>query len=280
MLVRRTLAAALTAGALLLAAGCAGDDLASDDASDPTESSAAADKGSVTHRRPELPGGDPGRLDVQAAPGERRLHRRHQAGRLARRLHADLPRQRRRRPRVRRRHRQLPQHPGERRDAEPFETGDGQELADAGADLLDAAGITLLDVSPATDTNAFFVTKESQRGRGRHQALRPRGHVRHPGRRPRLRGSPRLRGRPLRRVRHRRHRGAAAGLRQRPDLPVRPRRRVGARRDQHHRRHARVAGPRRPRGRPGDPAGAEPRAGRRVRLPGRATRTSPTSSTR
>ena len=48
MLVRRTLAAALTAGALLLAAGCAGDDLASDDASDPTESSAPSDKGSVT----------------------------------------------------------------------------------------------------------------------------------------------------------------------------------------------------------------------------------------
>ena len=45
-------------------------------------------------------------------------------------------------------------------DAEPFVAGDGQELADQGADLLDAAGITLLDLSEATDTNAFFVTQE------------------------------------------------------------------------------------------------------------------------
>lgn len=45
-------------------------------------------------------------------------------------------------------------------DAEPFVAGDGQELADQGADLLDEAGITLLDLSEATDTNAFFVTQE------------------------------------------------------------------------------------------------------------------------
>ncbi len=45
-------------------------------------------------------------------------------------------------------------------DAEPFEAGDGGELADAGADLLTDAGISLLDLSEATDTNAFFVTKE------------------------------------------------------------------------------------------------------------------------
>ena len=51
-------------------------------------------------------------------------------------------------------------------DAEPFEAGDGQELADDGADLLDAAGITLLDLSAATDTNAFFVTKEFSESEG------------------------------------------------------------------------------------------------------------------
>lgn len=45
-------------------------------------------------------------------------------------------------------------------DAEPFVAGDGQELADQGADLLDEAGITLLELSEATDTNAFFVTQE------------------------------------------------------------------------------------------------------------------------
>ncbi len=44
--------------------------------------------------------------------------------------------------------------------ADPFEAGDGEQLASDGADLLDGAGITLLDVSPATDTNAFFVTQE------------------------------------------------------------------------------------------------------------------------
>ncbi|GHJ58599.1 hypothetical protein NOK12_11170 [Nocardioides sp. OK12] len=38
--------------------------------------------------------------------------------------------------------------------------GDGQELADAGADLLDEAGIELLELSEATDTNAYFVTIE------------------------------------------------------------------------------------------------------------------------
>jgi osmoprotectant transport system substrate-binding protein len=45
-------------------------------------------------------------------------------------------------------------------NAEPFEAGDGQQLADDGAQLLDDAGITLLDLSAATDTNAFFVTQE------------------------------------------------------------------------------------------------------------------------
>ena len=44
--------------------------------------------------------------------------------------------------------------------AQPFEAGDGAQLAADGADLLDGAGITLLDVSEATDTNAFFVTQE------------------------------------------------------------------------------------------------------------------------
>jgi osmoprotectant transport system substrate-binding protein len=45
-------------------------------------------------------------------------------------------------------------------NAKPLTAGDGQELADAGKALLDAQGITLLDLSEATDTNAFFVTQE------------------------------------------------------------------------------------------------------------------------
>jgi osmoprotectant transport system substrate-binding protein len=44
--------------------------------------------------------------------------------------------------------------------AKPFVAGDGNELVDQGRSLLDDAGITLLDLSPATDTNAFFVTKK------------------------------------------------------------------------------------------------------------------------
>jgi osmoprotectant transport system substrate-binding protein len=51
-------------------------------------------------------------------------------------------------------------------DAEPFEAGDGGELADDGAQLLSDAGITLLELSPATDTNAFFVTKEYSEANG------------------------------------------------------------------------------------------------------------------
>jgi osmoprotectant transport system substrate-binding protein len=45
-------------------------------------------------------------------------------------------------------------------NAKPFEAGDGGQLADDGAQLLTEAGITLLELSPATDTNAFFVTQE------------------------------------------------------------------------------------------------------------------------
>ena len=51
-------------------------------------------------------------------------------------------------------------------DAKPFEAGDGEQLAEDGAELLDAAGITLLDLSEATDTNAFFVTQEYSEDNG------------------------------------------------------------------------------------------------------------------
>ena len=50
--------------------------------------------------------------------------------------------------------------------AEPFTAGDGAELADQGKSLLDAAGVTLLDQSAATDTNAFFVTKDFSESEG------------------------------------------------------------------------------------------------------------------
>jgi osmoprotectant transport system substrate-binding protein len=45
-------------------------------------------------------------------------------------------------------------------DADPVTTSDAAESIAAGKQLLDDAGITLLDPSAATDTNAFFVTQE------------------------------------------------------------------------------------------------------------------------
>jgi len=50
--------------------------------------------------------------------------------------------------------------------AKPFEAGDGAQLAQQGKKLLDDAGITLLDQSSATDTNAFFVTKKYSEDNG------------------------------------------------------------------------------------------------------------------
>ena len=51
-------------------------------------------------------------------------------------------------------------------NAKPFEAGDGGQLASDGASLLEEAGITLLELSPATDTNAFFVTQEFSEAEG------------------------------------------------------------------------------------------------------------------
>ena len=67
------------------------------------------------------------------------------------------------------------------------------------------AGITLLDVSEATDTNAFFVTEEYSEANGVTKLSDLEGKSGHAGRGARLRGPPRLRGRPDRRLRHRHH---------------------------------------------------------------------------
>jgi osmoprotectant transport system substrate-binding protein len=45
-------------------------------------------------------------------------------------------------------------------DAKPITVSDPQKTIDAAQPLLKKKGITLLDPSPATDTNAFFVTKK------------------------------------------------------------------------------------------------------------------------
>ncbi len=51
-------------------------------------------------------------------------------------------------------------------DDEPLATSDAQESLDAAADLIEAAGITLLEPSEATDENAFFVTAENAQANG------------------------------------------------------------------------------------------------------------------
>ena len=152
----RSLVAVLAAGALSLTA-CAGDDLSDDSASD---SSSSADKGSVTIAGQNFPEAtlvatmyeqlledagysvDTKLVDSRDAymatfPGDVDIVPEYVGGIvnfLNSRANGD--------------------------DAEPFEAGDGQQLADDGASLLDDAGIELLDISPATDTNAFFVTQE------------------------------------------------------------------------------------------------------------------------
>lgn len=155
--LRRTSASALAVGALLLASACAGDDLASDSGDD---TPAASSGGPVTIASQSFPeaalmasmyellladaGYDPTVKLVDA----RDAYMKDFPGAV------DV----------------VPEYVGgivnflnsieNGDDAEPFETGDGQQLAEDGADLLDAAGITLLEVSEATDTNAFFVTQE------------------------------------------------------------------------------------------------------------------------
>ena len=156
-----------------------------------------------------------------------------------------FPDERRHRPGIRRRHRQLPQHPGR-----TAPTPSPSRPATASSSPPTARPCSRRPASRCstsrrpTDTNAFFVTPGVQRGRGRHRRSPTSRASRSPWRRrPDCEGRLDCERRALRRVRHRRHRGAAARLRLRPDLPVGARRRVRARRDQHHRRHARVPGP-------------------------------------
>ena len=157
MHLARSLAAVLAASALALT-GCAGDDLAEDDTSD--NSSSSADKGPVTIAGQNFP-----EATLVASMYEQLLE---DAGYTVDTKLVDS------------RDAYMPTFPGDvdivpeyvggivnflnaqanGAEAEPFEAGDRQQLADDGADLLEEAGIELLDLSPATDTNAFFVTQD------------------------------------------------------------------------------------------------------------------------
>lgn len=162
--LRRSLAAALAAGSLLLA-GCAGDDLAEDTASDDASSSEG--------------GGGPVSISGQSFP----------EATLMAEMYTLLLEEAGYEPEVKlvdSRDGYMPDFPGgvdvvpeyvggivnflnaseNGAKAEPFEAGDGEQLAADGADLLEGAGITLLEISPATDANAYFVTQEFSEAEG------------------------------------------------------------------------------------------------------------------
>ena len=80
-------------------------------------------------------------------------------------------------------------------NAKPITVSDPQKSIDEAKPLLTRPGITLLNPSTATDTNAFFVTKKYADSNNVSHALRPQGQVGRPGRGARLQGPPRLRGR-------------------------------------------------------------------------------------
>ncbi|MBF4162615.1 ABC transporter substrate-binding protein [Nocardioides acrostichi] len=166
--LRRTVAAIAAVGAVLLASACAGDDLSSNSASDPSDdaSSSASGGGAVTIASQSFPEAalvtsmyeqilDNAGYDVTTKlvdardaymatfPGSVDIVPEYVGG-IVNFLNA--------------------RENGAK--AKPFEAGDGEQLADDGSKLLEQAGITLLDLSPATDTNAFFVTKEYSESEG------------------------------------------------------------------------------------------------------------------
>ena len=166
MNLRRSLFAALAVGSLLLGSACAGDDLDDEASDNETASSAAADHGTVRISGQSFP-----EAALVAAMYDELLT---DAGydtdvklvdtRDA--YMATFPKS----------IDVVPEYVGgivnflnaqaNGAKAEPFTAGDGAELAEQGKSLLDDAGITLLDQSAATDTNAFFVTKEYSESEG------------------------------------------------------------------------------------------------------------------
>lgn len=155
MHVRRSLAAIITAGALALT-GCAGDDLDSDSAKDDSAS-----------------GSGPVRISGQSFP----------EADLVAQMYAQLLEEKGYEPEVKLVDTRdaymstfpkgidlVPEYVGgivdflnttaNGPDAESLTTPDAQESIDAASSLLDDKGITLLDPSEATDTNAFFVTQD------------------------------------------------------------------------------------------------------------------------
>jgi len=167
MSLRRSLAAVLSVGTLFLATACAGDDLSSDSAKDDeTASATTSESGDTT-------AGGPVTLAGQSFPEATLVASMYQqllenAGYTVTTKLVDS------------RDGYMADFPGgvdivpeyvggivnflnsqaNGDNATPFDAGDGQQLAEQGKSLLDAVGITLLDQSAATDTNAFMVTQK------------------------------------------------------------------------------------------------------------------------
>ncbi len=167
MQVRRPLAAALSVGTLLLATACAGDNLSSDKSpSSGSSPTGSGDKGTV-----HISGQNFGEASLVAAMYDEVLTK---AG-----YDTDVKL-------VGTRDIYMKTFPGDvdvvpeyvggildflnttanGADAKPITTSDAQASIKAGQQLLDDQGITLLDPSQATDTNAFFVTKDDASSNG------------------------------------------------------------------------------------------------------------------
>jgi osmoprotectant transport system substrate-binding protein len=157
MTLRRTLAAALSVGALVLAAGCAGDDVADDDENNSdagggggavTLASASFDEAALMAAMYSAVLEDAGYdvetklVDARPAylaefPGSVDIVPEYVAG-LGDQLNTDIN--------------------GE--NAEPVSTSDLDETLSAMQPLLDEKGITLLEPSGAASQNAYFVTQD------------------------------------------------------------------------------------------------------------------------
>lgn len=166
MQVRRSLAAVLSVGSILLATACASDDVSASKAEDSNGPSGSSDKGSV-----RIVGQTFGEAALVTAMYDELLT---DAG-----YDTDVKLVDARAAYIKTFPKTIdvvPEYVGgivnelntlkNGADAKPFEAGDGEELARQGKSLLDDQGITLLDLSSATDTNAFFVTKDYSESEG------------------------------------------------------------------------------------------------------------------
>ena len=219
MHTRRLLAGVVAASAALLTA-CGSSD-SSSSATDNPPSSAAADKGTV-----RISGQNFTEAEIVADMYAAVLQKAGYDPQVklvdTRDVYMkDLPEERRRGAGVHRRDRGVPQRhattaPTPSRSRSPTR----QKTIDKAKPLLDEAGITLLDPSAATDTNAFFVSKDYSEQNNVTTLSDLEGQVGRAGRGARLQGSARLRGWSVVGVRHRHHQDPAAGLRQPADLRV------------------------------------------------------------